>query len=238
MKTFKHSGDLGDIIFGLPAMKAKGGGILYLDPTGGEGQFEGLAIGSSGKTKLTKETILAAKEFLEAQPYIDEVKLWEGEKVNYNLDEFRKHISFNNLTKSHLEAFSIPHDKADVKWLKLPSMDTVLPEGKSFVVARNVRYQGNHAFWEQNAEMFKEKAVFVGSPFEHEVWEHIFGEGLEYLSTPTIMHLAQAINECKTFVGNQGLPHAIAEGFKKPMICEVDKTYPAAVFKREDAKYV
>lgn len=34
-KTFKHSGDLGDIIFALPAVRALGGGILYLDPDGG-----------------------------------------------------------------------------------------------------------------------------------------------------------------------------------------------------------
>ena len=35
MPTFKHSGDLGDIIFALPAVRALGGGTLLLDPQGG-----------------------------------------------------------------------------------------------------------------------------------------------------------------------------------------------------------
>jgi hypothetical protein len=35
-KRFKHSGDLGDIIFSLPTIRALGGGTLYLDPAGGQ----------------------------------------------------------------------------------------------------------------------------------------------------------------------------------------------------------
>ena len=35
VKTFLHSGDLGDIIYSLPTIRKLGGGILYLDITGG-----------------------------------------------------------------------------------------------------------------------------------------------------------------------------------------------------------
>ncbi|CAN5598580.1 hypothetical protein BH10PLA1_BH10PLA1_05760 [soil metagenome] len=35
-KTFKHSGDMGDVILSLPAVRALGGGVIYLDPSGGE----------------------------------------------------------------------------------------------------------------------------------------------------------------------------------------------------------
>ena len=36
MKTFKHSGDMGDIVFSIPTVRALGGGVLYLDPDGGQ----------------------------------------------------------------------------------------------------------------------------------------------------------------------------------------------------------
>ena len=52
--TYKHSGDMGDIIFSLPVIKHFGTGILYLDPNGGEGCLTGAAP-SRGKTKLNSK---------------------------------------------------------------------------------------------------------------------------------------------------------------------------------------
>ncbi len=237
--TFKHSGDLGDIIFALPAMQALGGGILYLDPRGGEGTLVGLPMPATGKTKLNEQALESIKDFLLCQPYVREVRPWRGETVQYDLDQFRRHIKFNNLAYSHLEAFGLPHDHANNRWLSVPkSGNSILPIGKKTVVSRSVRYQGNHGFWEYNAERFKNEAVFVGHPFEHELWEYTFGKGIEYLKTPTVIQLAQVIDACSLFVSNQGLPHALAEGMKKKLFCEVDKTYPAAVFKRQGASYV
>jgi hypothetical protein len=237
--TFKHSGDLGDIVFALPTMRALGGGILYLDPRGGEGALASLPMPASGKTKLTERTIESIKAFLLFQPCVHDVRIWYGEAVRYDLDQFRRYIRFNNLAYSHLEAFGLSHQQVDDPWLTVPKPDKpVLPSGKKVVVSRSVRYQGNHGFWEYNAERFKKEAVFIGYPFEHELWEYTFGKGIEYLETPSVINLAQAIQECALFVSNQGLPHAIAEGMKKKLFCEVDKTYPAAVFKRQGATYV
>ena len=78
MKTYKHSGDLGDIIFSLPVISSNGKGILYLDPNGGE--KEPLVSWSNyDKTKLTKESIDKIKPLLEQQDYIHEVRYWNLE---------------------------------------------------------------------------------------------------------------------------------------------------------------
>jgi hypothetical protein len=75
-KTFKHSGDLGDIIFSLPVIASEGGGVLYLDPEGGK-QEPLVSWGQYETTKLTEGSILALKPLLEAQDYIEEVRLWD-----------------------------------------------------------------------------------------------------------------------------------------------------------------
>jgi ADP-heptose:LPS heptosyltransferase len=51
-----------------------------------------------------------------------------------------------------------------------------------------------------------------------------------YLETKSILNVARLIADAKQFVGNQGLPHALAEAMNIQLTCEVDKVYPAAVF--------
>ena len=74
---FRHRRKLGDVVYSLPAVRHLGGGILYLDPTSLDGtqdqaywrwQFEGLI------------------PFLEQQPYLQEVRIHEGEAFDVDLD--------------------------------------------------------------------------------------------------------------------------------------------------------
>ena len=236
LKTYRHSGDLGDIIFSLPVIKALGPGILYLDPRGGEGTLIG-AKPARGKTKLNSKSIESVKSLLEFQYYVTEVREWNGESIDYNLDEFRFHVKYNNLVHSNLAAFELPTKVADIPWLQ-PTSKIEMPEGKTIVVSRSNRYQGNHSYWEANAPQMAYKAIFLGSEFEHNLWETTFETSIDYVSTPTVAELANYIAACDLFVGNQGLPHAIAEAMKKNLINEVDKTYPAVVFKRNGVQYV
>ena len=148
VKTFKHSGDMGDIILSLPAVSSLGGGILYLDPEGGE-QEDLVSWSTYTRTKLNREKILSLKPVLENQPYIDEVRLWDPSiKVDYNLDKFRRHIKFNNLTTSHLAAFGLEpkaekwHSK---KWMEVEPKK--LPNNKSIILSRSCRYHSNYSFW-------------------------------------------------------------------------------------------
>lgn len=69
LKTFKHSGDLGDIIYGIHTMELLGGGILYLDITGGIGELV-------NPTHFTQESFDYIKPLLITQPYIHDVKVW------------------------------------------------------------------------------------------------------------------------------------------------------------------
>jgi hypothetical protein len=236
-KTFKHSGDLGDIIFSLPTVRALGGGVLYLDP-----KEEPLVTWSGGlfnNTKLNKKGIESIRELLESQEYIDEVRYWEGEEVDYNLDQFRLHIRYNNLSDSHLTAFNLPVEERDTPWLQVSS-SVINDLDKDVVIARSCRYHSNYSFWETIDRTIVEKAFFLGFKKEYEYFKYTYPhmKGVPRKEVDNLLEMAQIINGADLFIGNQGLPHAIAEGLKKPLINEVFRPYPAAIFDREDAKYV
>ena len=233
-KTFKHSGDLGDIIFALPTVRALGGGILYLDPDGG---FSSplTKIADKVRTKLTATLIESFRPLLLQQSYIAEVREWHGEVVDHDLDEFRRHLRVNNLSDSHLAAFNLPLSERDMAWLNVS--EPIVIEGRPIVINRSVRYQGNHVFWEMSLPKMKETAVFVGYAKEHEIFEYTFGHEVKYYPTPDILSLARVIAGGRKFVGNSSFPHAIAEGMKKDLVCEVFRVAPNTIFKRAGAQY-
>ena len=235
-RTFKHSGDMGDIIFSLPVIRALGPGALFLDPEGGEREPL-VSWARFNNTKLNEKCIEQLRPVLEAQPYIEEVKLWRGSQVAGNLDFFRQHVKYNNLSDSHLAAFNVPFKERDTPWLSIPPKK--IP-GKSVVFSRSARYHGNYSFWEQQIpDSLTEKGIFIGYEKEYEYFCYTFPHlKIDFYQVEDIYEMAQLISGCSLYIGNQGLPHALAEAMKKKLINETFKPYPAAVFKRENAQYV
>ena len=220
---------MGDIIFSIPAIQGAGGGVLYLDPEGGESSLL-VKWADKTRTKLNLGLIEQLTPFLEMQEGVVKVLPWQGGPVDHDLDTFRHHIRFNNLAISHLAAMGLEHQYSSKPWLNLHSR-RVLP--KPFLISRSARYHGNDAFWIGLLPRIKNQALFVGYPKEHEIFEYTFGHKVEYYPTPTLLDLIETIASCKQFFSNQGFSHAIAEGLGKPLVCEVERLYPAAVFKNK-----
>lgn len=234
MNTFKHSGDLGDIIFSLPTIRALGGGVLYLDPDGGLSSPL-VKWADRKKTKLTQASIKSLIPVLEQQDYIKGVEVWDGKAVKYDLDLFRKHIRYNNLSDSHLAAFNIPFSERDTKWINLKQSKKL---HKDIIISRSVRYHSNFSFWENYLPIVKDQCLFVGFEKEHDIFEYTFNHKIEYYKTESVLDLAEVIAGSTLFVSNQGLPHALAESMKKSLICELYRVYPAVIFTRPEAQYV
>ncbi len=227
LAKFKHSGDLGDIVFSLPAIQALGGGTLYLDPQGGLSSPL-VKWANKEKTKLNLTSIKSIAPFLEIQDCIKKVRIWDGEPVDYDLDLFRKHIKFNNLSVSHLSAFGLNKNLARKKWLTFPTKRQ-LP--KPYLIARSVRYIGNYSFWESSLPKLAKESVFIGFKKDYEIFQYTFDINIDYYETPTILDLAETINSCERIYCNAGLPHAIAEGLHKELVCEIDRVYSNVLFK-------
>jgi hypothetical protein len=233
--TFKHSGDLGDIIFSIPTINALGGGTLFLDPAGGEASPLVSWIGQP-RTKLNMESISALAPLLRIQKCIVDAVPWSGQDVQYDLDKFRRHILFNNVCISHLDAFKLNHDLSRKPWLNFP-YKRKLP--KPMVISRSPRYHGNYTFWVHQLVRIKNDAIFVGFEKEHEIFEYTFGHKIDFYRTPSILDLAETINSAEVLFCNQGLPHAIAEGLHRRLVCEVYRVYPSAVFEgKATSQYV
>lgn len=236
MKTFKHSGDLGDIIYSLPTVRALGGGILYLDPKGGETNELIQKQIPERKTKLNVNSINSIKPLLELQNYISEVKIWNGEPIDYDLDNFRKVFASQNkrdkngnLTDLHLQYFGLPsYTQLSLPWLHVDKKTTL---NKKIVISRSPRVQGGYGTLNALKYMLSENAIFVGHPKEHEYFEWIFGVKIEYLSTPDILDLARVINGCETFFGNSSFPLSLAIGMNHSRIVqELDPKVPVTIF--------
>lgn len=235
MNTFKHSGDLGDIIYSLPTIRALGGGILFLDPKGGESDPYIKRQCVDGKTRLNHQTIDFISPLIKLQPYIKDVRYWQGEKVTYNLDEFRQKFSdptrrskTGNLADLHLEQFKLPFSEVEKPWLHVDG-DTKLH--KKVIIARSPRVQGG--FGTLNATKFylKENAIFVGIPKEHEFFEWTFGITIDYHKTDTVIDLFKVIKGSELFIGNSSFPLSLAIGMGHPNIQqEVDPKVPTTVF--------
>lgn len=234
---FKHSGDLGDIIWSLPTIRALGGGILYLDPKGGldEKYVSWLDIGEYRCTTLNKARIDDIAPILEQQEYIDEVRYWEGNKVKYNLDKFRAKLKFKNLAHSHLKVFDLPFSETDAAWLQVEG--NIMVQDKPVVISRSLKVQSNHIFWESLSKEVTDACVFLGTELEYHVFNTIFRYQVGYCKT-SMLELFQIIKTCHKFLGNQSFPHTIAEGFKKDIVHESFHLCPAAIFERSGVENV
>lgn len=221
MLTFKHSGDVGDIIFFLPVMRAFGGGAMLIEAA------------SYTRQRLTRDNWCGIDKLLLQQPYVKEVREWiPNEQVDYNGCDFRAHMT-RSLRMGHgkdkhlahwmCEAHGVPLSAMDTAWLTVhePIKEARVvfsrsgPGRDEKFVYQNRRFPW-HAVWEK----YRSDAVFVGTELEHHAFCAQCGK-VPHRKTEDLLEAARVIAGCELFVGNQSCPHALASGFKKRIILEV-----------------
>ena len=234
-KTFKHSGDLGDIIYSLPTIKKLGGGILYLDITGGSDEYICKAQCMEGKTKFNEVSFNYIKPLIETQSYIKKVEIYNGEKIDYNLNNFRYKFSdpssrskTKNLLDLHLEAFDLPEWNPNESWIEV---NKTINLDRKTLVTRTPRYQSNFPWFQSRKYNIRDNAMFIGLPKEHEYFEWTFDIKIPYYPVKNALEMAIALNSCKALISNQTSTLAIAIGIGTvPIVQEVDQRVPNCVF--------
>ncbi|MFL5284399.1 MAG: hypothetical protein ACJ8AW_26260 [Rhodopila sp.] len=210
MGWFGHSGDMGDIIYALPTIRAFGGGILYLYHQAGK---------TAHGMDVTKANSLASLLLL--QPYIENVIFCpSGHPPNapdHDLNGFRDHWKpGRNLADMHLATHGLGPEHRNEQWLTVDFSTPAQP----VIFARSLRYQNNNFPWSRIWQRFKTRAGFIGTCAEHRAFCEVVG-WVPLIHTPDLRAVARTIAECHLFVGNQSCPAAVAEGLKRPMILEV-----------------
>jgi hypothetical protein len=230
VKHVTSSGDLGDIIVSLATLHHLGCEAVYL-------------LRDNGQTKGITSKIDIIKPILMAQPYIKDVKIYEGEHVDWQSEGFRSGWVQRDMSLAHNHAkhaldhgFISTMPNLSERWL-FNIEPSKLTRGR-VVINRSPRYGNPHFPWRKIVEFYGEKLLFLGLDHEHRAFCDAFG-AVEYKHTANMLEAAELIAGSKLFIGNQSSCMTIAEGMKHPRIQEgslviSDCVYPNA----HNAQYV
>lgn len=217
MRNFIHSGDLGDVIYSLPTVRALGGGKMHLHDRPGVVTGHGMGL----------DRVCAIRSLLQAQPYVvtqDHV----GEWIDLNAFRFMGFdLHRQNLADNYLIANGLPTSHRDTPWLRASECFY-----EPVVISRSARYHKPGFPWRRIVERMGQFAVFVGTPAEHTAFVQEFGS-VRYAHTRTLLEAAEIINASELFIGNQSCPLAIAHGLGKRVLIEVCPACPNCIFGRE-----
>lgn len=221
--SFRHSGNLGDIIYSLPTVIAFGGGDLYIDERRGD---LGIAPDAMPPEPMMRASIIQMCELLALQPYLSRVEPYTGtESADINLNKFREEIRYHDhLARVFLRKFGQRFDLSK-EWLHgvEPCMRAEI------VIAHSGKYVDHLRLgWEQLRGL-EERCLFIG--YEHEHAHFCAATALQIPKAPpmTILDFARAIRGCRLFVGNQSLGFALAEALKHPRVLEASLRYPNCI---------
>lgn len=232
MTSFRHAGDIGDILAGLPVMRYFGGGILYIEAAGYTRQF------------LTPDKWCGMDLLLKQQPYVADVLPWQNQSVSINMNDFRYNMgralrkrdpeaSKKSLVDWQLEAHGVPLTEKDKAWLQVKP-EVVAP----VVINRTGAGRASHHCyhnpwfpWHRVWKKYRDRAVFIGLPEEHAIFCAVCGE-IPHHKTANLYEAARVIAGSSLFIGNQSAPIWIAEGLKKNYVLEVWRAGPNVLIHR------
>ena len=225
MLNFKHSGQMGDIVWSLAFIKEMGGAdILYLNV--------------DGRLPFNHTNYEFIKPLLENQPYIKRVELWNGQPVAFDLDAFRRvqNSSWHGTTaegfyKAHGMSMGV-HNHVE-PWLHTENIKN------DFVIfSRSKVYYNRPIYNSYWIDLLKKEnnCIFVGTKEESELFNKQYNSNIKYYSVKDAWELANLIGGCKMWTGNQSLPACIAEAAKVTSHLEVrnDNARNDCIFNRSN----
>lgn len=224
MIKFKHSGNAGDILYSLPAIRQavrnKGEkAILYLHLDQPANYVQGF-VHPLGNVMLNKYMATMLKPLLLECEFISDVMTYSGQQIDYDLDKFRRialNLGAGNISRWYFQAF--PELTCN---LNEPTINILKFKGTWFsetiVINRTERYQNGQLDYSV-LNQYENQKVFLGTEHEYHLMSKIIND-LTYLDIDDFLYGAELIYNCKVFIGNQSMNFAIAEQLKSNRILE------------------
>jgi hypothetical protein len=221
-KVFHHSLDQGDCVYAMAAMKALGGGALFISP---DNKFPYPLNSRWARMGGEAATVDNLRPLIEAQDYVVSCRYTHGTpfSTDYDLNRFRipwrnrTARDFDSILKLHMDAFSLPMPTQP--WLTVT--EPIVVPGRPIVVNRTERYQDLLWPWTAIIKKHHKQMVFVGTYKEYESLCGMAPEfKFDYYGTKDALELARVIAGAKLFIGNQSLALAIAHGLGKQVLVE------------------
>jgi hypothetical protein len=220
--NFFHSGDLGDVLYALPAIREMGGGTLYLESR-------------PWTARMTPARVNVLRPLLEAQFYIDKVFHGEPPADAVNFSTFRNGGLIYGVNLAELQAKWVKVDPDFTPWL----VASQSPKSRSRIVChRSPRYHNPYFRWDLVGKHFGDALLFVGMPDEVAALRRETGVEAEHVVTRDYAELAEIIEGAHLFIGNQSSPMALAIGLGKTCVQETCLWTPDCLFPRENVRYI
>ncbi len=230
-----HSGNMGDIIHALPAVRELGVSRLILNIVS-DPPLGGRALSRSGAQFLVPLLLAqpgiacvdivavpvglavgygeaASKPAVRGLPleHVDPALLGGA----YNFDRFRlQPLDHKHLVACHSHAVGATAT-GETAWLELPTRASGPKQG--IILSLTPRYRSHDSQFFQRLLEGLGPIIKVGLPSEAWVYGDIPGE---MLTAPDALALAQQLDRAALFIGGQSLPHAIVEGLKLPRLID------------------
>jgi hypothetical protein len=215
------TGDIGDIIVMLATLKHTGKPCdVYL-------RDHPHTAGITHRMHLIKPLI-------EAQPYINSVRIWKRETLHWESERFRPYGFVNNgynLAHNHAQAAMRDGFISSMPGVSTPWL-TVEPDtayAGRVIINRTPRYNNGLFPWAEIVRHYGARLLFIGLPDEWNRFCDAFGQ-VNFELPKSFLQVARMIAGCDLFIGNQSSCMTVAEGLKHPRIQESSLDHPDCVY--------
>jgi hypothetical protein len=227
---FKHSGNAGDIIYSLNAIRSAcilhdKDAILYLkleEPIQLHPSFKH----PLGGVMLNRYMFDNLRPLLLECDFIEDVVIYTNQKIDYDLDSFRK-IGFNlgagDIKKWYLYAFpELQYHYSNEQVLNYHHYKSFEQSywGDAFIVLNRSERYNNGQIDYSILNQVQIPIYFVGTDTEFAIMKNIVWD-LQHKKVSNFLELKDFIAYSKLFIGNQSMCYAIAEQVNTNKLLEV-----------------
>jgi len=242
MKTYRHSGTLGDLIYSLAIVKkmAVENNAVFLvalnniENCVAQYGYRPDEVDPAHRGRFTYQDYEWLKPLLNRQSYIHYSGTWtQGTpEPDVDLDRFRGTLfrGFEgNYVEAYHRAFNIPFSVEDYStpWLEADPIET-----RPIVVSRTFRYRSlapdsdlQHQQMAKDADL-EHNGIFVGTEAEHADYVQVTGVNIPYRPVKDFLELAGIVAGADLVVANQNFVYSLAMGLGRDTVLETIKIKP------------
>jgi len=234
MKTFSHSGHLGDCLYSLPVVKILSGGEATMIIKEIFEDHRGHINGNTGPESSNYTQYDAIKDLLLLQPYIKQVERftpplgfdyspmsWPGmiHKIDYDLDRSRLQRGRKYIfhVQRYFDTFGITDDWRNyIPWLTIDEENKRTDNYAIFHITD--RWHGFLPDWRTiyRTELLKyDRIYFTGYKSDYYKFEERYSTLMDYLPTGTLLDLARVVRDAQAVYTNQNCCLVLAQGLGK-----------------------
>jgi hypothetical protein len=237
MKTYRHSGTLGDLIYSIAILRKMEPGefrvaLHNIENCVSQYGYRPEEVDEAHKGRFTEQDFAWLAPLLRRQSCIRDVNTWsQGDaEPDVDLDRFRGTLfrGFEgNYVEAYHRAFDLPFAMEDylTPWLEADPV-TIKP----MVVSRTFRYRdpAADAVWKSMAVdgILDRLGIFVGTTAEHEDFVRITGVDIPYHPVRDFLELANIVAGAELIMANQNFVYSLAMGLGKQAVLETIKIKP------------